>query len=273
MKTKLIPSLLFLALFCSADKGDALPCSVDGSLSEYGISSAMLTDKNQAFGPENNFVSTNGKYYDAWAYVNPGYGGQAFDAEGIGGATDGGYLYIYLITGFDLTSPTGVAGWTGTQYLAGDIAIDTDRNGTYDYGLDVYSGDLIAATDWTLPSPYPQSTPFQAIGSVSQADVERTVQGVHTDATYVNVLDSGGGATWYTGNPTYDRWIFEARVSLSSLGVDPATASSIMLHWTMGCGNDEVEGQVDHQPVSEPATMLMFGTGLIGLARLRRMYF
>jgi len=49
--------------------------------------------------------------------------------------------------------------------------------------------------------------------------------------------------------------------------------SEFGFHWTMTCANDVIEGGT--APVPEPATMLLFAAGLIGLAaagrkRLRR---
>jgi hypothetical protein len=41
--------------------------------------------------------------------------------------------------------------------------------------------------------------------------------------------------------------------------------SELFFHFTMGCGNDNMIGQ-GTAPVPEPATMLLFGTGLAGLA-------
>jgi len=44
-------------------------------------------------------------------------------------------------------------------------------------------------------------------------------------------------------------------------------------HFTMGCGNDNLMGSGTTAPVPEPATMMLFGTGITGLAALQRRKF
>ena len=62
---------------------------------------------------------------------------------------------------------------------------------------------------------------------------------------------------------------YAAGVDLSFL--DPA--QQFVAHFTMGCGNDNLLGSGTTAPVPEPATMLLFGTGISGLAAWQRRKF
>lgn len=79
-----------------------------------------------------------------------------------------------------------------------------------------------------------------------------------------------GGAGAYIGAATYD---------LSSTGLiitfdtdKEVFADDVGFHWTMQCGNDVIEGTA-HVPVPEPGTMILLGSGLIGLAGYARKRF
>ena len=56
-----------------------------------------------------------------------------------------------------------------------------------------------------------------------------------------------------------------------AIGYDFSGVDELGFHWAMTCANDTIEGGVKVPgSVPEPATMLLFGTGLAGLAAARK---
>ena len=102
-------------------------------------------------------------------YLNPGWGGQAYDAEALYAtwsthANGQTYLDIALITGHDPSTITNGS----SSFGRGDFAIDFGRDGSWDFGIltanrstTLHQGDVVATTNadwakglWTAPGVY-----------------------------------------------------------------------------------------------------------------------
>lgn len=96
-----------------------------------------------------------------YGYVDPGYGGQCFDAEAIYFGIDYNIskAYIAVISG---TPVFGAKTWWSDWYLPGDIAIDIGNDG---YDSAISASDLNTlykeVTGWTPPDSYPASAPYK----------------------------------------------------------------------------------------------------------------
>ncbi|MEW6428967.1 MAG: PEP-CTERM sorting domain-containing protein [Thermodesulfobacteriota bacterium] len=203
--------------------------------------------------------------------VGPGLGGQAFDAEYLFYRMTGSLLSIGLQTGFDLGDGKVSSG--GKDYYAGDLALSFDSTpATYEYAVDFglktkdYSGNKVGdpadgidpegfylVSAWNNNIAFTASTPFAMQSGTLQA-------GALVDNSWLYNLDLQSHARIVTIDLS----------QVTALAGIIHTGFTLGAHWTMSCGNDVIEGSVPVAPVPEPATLLLFGIGLTGIAGFRR---
>ena len=240
-----------------------------------GVSNASTLGINITIFDENSSTQTwHGQGEDE--EVEPGMQhGQEWDLEAffLNSAT------LSMVGGYDFIN--GEAGHT-----AGDIFIDIDNDAVYgdihgtlngnrsvnntfgyDYVLDIdftnsmnltYNVYKINETTKVLTSYYQQnqgSNPWRwdSGGNLIQGNISFSYNS-HTSYE-ADFLASNFGGDWHN---------VVSGLDLSFLGDDIHGA---IFHSTMRCGNDNLMGMA---PAPEPATMILFGIGLIGIASIGR---
>lgn len=232
----------------------AVPITVDGDPSDWGVapgpwhtSQWVPVDGVQGTWPpaEPDHPDNN-----AGGHVGPGHGGQTFDAEAIYFTTHNATAYFGIVTGLP---PQGARG-----EQPGDLILAFGTDGAWTHAIET-TGD------------------------------HGLVQGaLYTDATWANGLwgatsdpasIASGTAVWtpqdpnLSYRPTSGRHFFiEVGIPLAALPLSHDEPTPFQAHWTQTCGNDAVdmEGEMPRPHSPEPATLVLLGCAVAGLAARRR---
>ncbi len=261
-------------LAAMAMAGSTSAITLDGQWNDWFSYSGTSSDNWSQYSASHSLLNQNIRYQDD--SESDAYGGQNYDIEQFfylyqdldANAYTGGTLYIGMVTGYEPTN---------TTYRSGDLFIDLGYTGgatSYDLAIatgtengsrfgDVWGNNGWSTSGVTMPS-HSGSNPYR---------VRDTQAGV---TNYGNAL-----VDWDMGvGPGSAHNFLEIALGLDGNLEQAIALGGIGFHWTMACGNDNIDvfdttplssvppppADPDPVPVPVPAPFLLAGTGMLLVA-------
>lgn len=263
-------TLLTCALCMGLGQAWALPITVDGNLADWGINPAtwLPSDPRIQYKIEDQTGKTN-------AYLNPGWGGQAYDAEALYALVQGGRLYVALATGHD---PRTLHKPSANSYGAGDFFLDFGKNGTYELAVNI-NHKLPHGFETAFVEGGVYRVTTYAFGLFQETDPGYPLSPTLRPAYLTAGEYLGMAALAYTTHFVKDwgawkddeHYFYEWGLDLDLLRQAGWDGGAFNIHWTMNCANDTIwlDPPAPYD-VPAPGTLALLPLGLVGLAALRR---
>ena len=256
---------------------------IDGKLDDWGLTN-QWTPSGNVNGQGVGTYQYNGLniYYTVEDYisgnsgrVNPGYGGQAYDAEALYVTWDSTNLYIALVTGHNPNTEQDPSMYT---YSAGDFALNfwngASPDSNYEVGIRTphqFSGGNPANIGLFTTGVYQTTNddwlkdPFWHTQAVTSLDMSKlTPQDLLGQASMS--IKKGPDSI---GLGPKSHWIYEVSVAKSVFGDLLKNNDELNVSWTMNCANDVITVE-DDVPVDEPPVWALLGLTLPAMFWRRR---
>jgi hypothetical protein len=168
-------------------------------------------------------------------YLQPA-GGEPYDIEALYFDDDAQNMYIAIVTSLP---NDGYTDNYGRHTDPGDIAIDLNNNGGYEYGIKIDTGLIRRDVAWTKPTDFTSIKPYNFNPGSGKAV---GAGGVNVFATlvYKQAANADEWVNYGASQQKYPNYIIEASIPKSAIG-NPTVGQTSNIHVTIGCGNDEVE--------------------------------